>query len=561
MSKLCKKSVIFLLFWITINALSDAQGTVRGRPSTPYEKLKNITPSPEWYHTYIDSSNISTTRDGYNVLEPDGSNQLNLCNSFIQDGYLYSFHYININDIQGCYFRKTEISTGKVTWTQRYSIPDDELQEVPIKAWIINDELVIAGVRRSQPYTIYLTPLMVIDKDVRFFVRVYDKHSGTLINHTYPAKISSDGQIFSYTAGPSLSLIDIKPIPGDKFQFIQSGKINSKFYLKTSTLNQYGELIKPPDSIEVFKSHSFISKSIRPTPDIMAFIATYINDNKVEHILWTYNQQNESIAGKNLIPLIDDGERLYFDEVDGKHFIGRNTNIKTYIDGSKLMVCHLDGKITHGAEFLQPDGSNYSTFRAVFESSRDRLIVAAIRNENQISNVNTYIDLYSVDREGFSYFLNKIQISDVLRGCQVGRIMLTEEGDLLINFKERGYKYNILQNRIDLDYNAVAVSWMKFSGEDVGLMSSLPTVTNASNCLSVYPNPASDRIDVDFHAPVTGKGVVYDVLGNAHCRLGISDVSYTSIDISGWAAGVYFIQFEDKRGEKFNQTQKFIKVK
>jgi hypothetical protein len=536
---------------------------ITGLPKRPYERLGNMEPAPAWYHTFIDNENISNIRDGYNVLAADASSYINQPASFIYNGFLYAFHMININDIRGMYFVKTELSSGQIEWAQRFGYPDSDIQELSLIAYINGSQVIVAGVRRVVPYSVFLFPLGIADRNVRFFERIYDDQTGTLISHNYPADSNEEpGAVLEFTGVTSHRLAFIQPIDSGRYKYLQSNRVGDQPYIYINDLDNKGRNISAYDSIATPGRSHFMTKVLPVGSDNLAIVASYTIDNITSCHLWLYDYIKNNFSSKQLEIPLDEGERIYTNNISGTKFILGNYPISGAKPKSrKLWVCHSDGTISHFANLMHHDTLQYDGLYADYDHIGNRLIVAASRLETYFTNIILYFDIYIVEANGTSSLVYTIKSSNQQRAPFICKILISTENDLYINFVERGFFYDINKNSVQSDYNAVAVSWMKFSGEDVGLMSSLPTVTNASNCLSVYPNPASDRIDVDFHAPVTGKVVVYDVLGNAHCSLGISDVSYTSIDISGWAAGVYFIQFEDKRGEKFNQTQKFIKVK
>jgi hypothetical protein len=108
---------------------------------------------------------------------------------------------------------------------------------------------------------------------------------------------------------------------------------------------------------------------------------------------------------------------------------------------------------------------------------------------------------------------------------------------------------------IQVDNPSLAENYMNFNKDPWAHYSTNCNYTGVENELnfhnpaSVFPNPASDFVEFDLN--FVGEAVIYNLFGEIEVSTKTEGDKYR-IDISGLAAGVYFIRVGDR-------VQKFIK--
>jgi hypothetical protein len=95
-----------------------------------------------------------------------------------------------------------------------------------------------------------------------------------------------------------------------------------------------------------------------------------------------------------------------------------------------------------------------------------------------------------------------------------------------------------------------------FTTADVPL--SVQDINNDNSALVIYPNPASDIVNIDL-SKLTNKNVqvnVSDISGKLIYSENISSSDLISIDVNEYSKGIYFINLT---GENFSLNKKLIK--
>ena len=98
------------------------------------------------------------------------------------------------------------------------------------------------------------------------------------------------------------------------------------------------------------------------------------------------------------------------------------------------------------------------------------------------------------------------------------------------------------------------------TGQSAALLHQLVSVTElSSNSIFVYPNPASEQVNIEFvnfYSQIELKLV--DQLGRILLERNYSNVNKIKLDISSFKAGVYHVILTDNKG--FSQKTKITKV-
>lgn len=102
-----------------------------------------------------------------------------------------------------------------------------------------------------------------------------------------------------------------------------------------------------------------------------------------------------------------------------------------------------------------------------------------------------------------------------------------------------------------------------FSGEACGLpdSTSTPTLETQLNQLSIYPNPTSGPINIDFEDYFTGNVFISDVEGKSIFSSKIDAQKRFNFELENLVNGTYILTLQNSDGNKKNYTIEYIKGK
>lgn len=81
-------------------------------------------------------------------------------------------------------------------------------------------------------------------------------------------------------------------------------------------------------------------------------------------------------------------------------------------------------------------------------------------------------------------------------------------------------------------------------------------INRGENVLSVYPNPAQERITIDFNNEVSGQLMLRTILGNVVLSNPVNNQTTAELDLFNLKSGVYFVEFYSGNNK---QVKKFVK--
>jgi hypothetical protein len=120
------------------------------------------------------------------------------------------------------------------------------------------------------------------------------------------------------------------------------------------------------------------------------------------------------------------------------------------------------------------------------------------------------------------------------------------------------------KNSVTVSSNSFVITVPALSTTAV-LLTNTPTgisQISSSDGISIYPNPATDKINVDFSSLITGKTeiCIYDCLGRQIIKYEANknECSPASMDVSSFKAGTYFISIKNNQGIS---TKKFSVIR
>lgn len=115
----------------------------------------------------------------------------------------------------------------------------------------------------------------------------------------------------------------------------------------------------------------------------------------------------------------------------------------------------------------------------------------------------------------------------------------------------------ILRVRINRKNNPNDTAWQTYI---IGKTpASVAGVKDMNTGASLYPNPATDRLNVVYDAAAEIKNVaIYSIIGKQMSMFTVTDNNSASLNIENIPSGIYFIKLMNAHGDVF-ATRKFIK--
>jgi hypothetical protein len=85
-------------------------------------------------------------------------------------------------------------------------------------------------------------------------------------------------------------------------------------------------------------------------------------------------------------------------------------------------------------------------------------------------------------------------------------------------------------------------------------VSTSPSMKNLANGIQVFPNPVSDKLNVEFLQPFTGEASLFDAVGKIVVKKEVELTQMVQFDVSMLAGGVYFLTVRKQDGLIFSKT-------
>ncbi len=129
-------------------------------------------------------------------------------------------------------------------------------------------------------------------------------------------------------------------------------------------------------------------------------------------------------------------------------------------------------------------------------------------------------------------------------GVSVHPIASCESNDMFTNYMDYG------NDEVLVMFTTDQKTRMEYSLDilrgDVGMFEPVGIEEEVPELLSVYPNPSSDIVNIDFNENVdAGQLNIIDITGRTYHRQNVSGTEKVTIDVSNFVQGLYFIQFKN----------------
>ena len=510
---------------------------------------------PVWQHAPIDSSLMG-------ISKFDGRNHFTLsknpsCLVLFEDNlYIAPSTAITIYGLDGGFVERINTMTGKVDWIYTFDLRTEERQEV-IQDLYIDDQrrLNVVSFRRivapkPDPYLRWPE-----DGDSSLIsIRKFDIETGELIEHHTP----------SFTDQESLRLkhqiTNSRFFKGDKngnFQFIEK-VTKSGFVLKQYLIDENGHQIQQmnEDTIRFNAPNSGYTNHYQPV-----FIVSKDTILVLSHVV----KQDPLADGQSRLTIYDKDlkkRREYFLD----DLIGVNYG-QIYIENAdhrfiKIMVSlwrnpwepfileHIildyEGNIVKRFMTTQ-DGIEHFTFETTYLESENEFLVVGVIGDRSFG-----LDFFKT--KGFDNLekIKTISYQNPEYFFSPDDIIQLPDGDILLN------GINIFWPPDEGLYQGTWPTWLRFNAEDIGLTSTKET--EYVNLLSIYPNPASDRITIRLEEDQSGIIDILDHMGREkYITVSETKEGSNQINIGYLPTGMYFVRLTDKTG-RIKGTGRFVKM-
>ena len=494
----------------------------------------------------------------------DGRRRLYFSRGLIDGDSLYVMYCTGYFEIKtGTFLEKLNIRTGQSYWTERYDGRTMDASELPQHIYKDKEgHIVILGFRGD--YYGY--------KNSRFYKRVYDGHTGTLLRHTY-------GEMGRPNT-PQLKFSDIYrwshlyPHGDSSYTYFS----NEHSYYNWTTFEHHGPQMLRYELDEF--GHKLDSSGIIITEparyyfqflgDIMPLndttmvvirfgrntLFTTDTTRREYHLEFLSKDDLHSIRSVDISTVFDstlDGSQMHLERVTPEYiivFLSREKKPRRY--DQVIGIFDHEGRVLDrividsvpGAGDLRP-----TTFSSVFYKSKEEVYLAStvfIKRERKF-------DLVLMSKK----FGEKIKVIGRWRINKPDAEMLPREliplegGDFLIKFRYHLFKLNS-KTGVYSGYLQQHI-WGRISGDALVAGVDLFTpVLGKSYEIRLSPNPSDGYSSVLFDHPFSGSIAMVDGLGEEVYRSALHRVESVQLPLQGMLAGTYYVRAVEEDGTVYH---------
>lgn len=234
------KYYLFILLFFSISVIFGQL------PQKPWNPIEFNSKEPLWQNTLYDEYAKSDSTDGYNKLE------FWFDDVIIFDNSIITYSYIKSKDIEGGFIQRTDLSSGKTIWKNRFDYILDGKQKGPKSMFLNknNNVEIIGNVSLDSFSNNRFLPFGVRDDRTVFFRKIYDVNSGKLI-YNFEAN-ENTGLMMSYSiAGGSRHTRMYKNEIEENIKIIRNPLINGSQALQMVEIDTFGVPLSYSDTLKI----------------------------------------------------------------------------------------------------------------------------------------------------------------------------------------------------------------------------------------------------------------------------------------------------------------------
>ncbi len=510
---------------------------------------------PVWQYSPIDSTLIGVDNlDGRNHFS---SEKLPLCYEVFEDHIYYTEPTGLTGRIaEGGFIQKINARSGDLVWAKVFDLRTEERQEYVQDLYIDEQRrLNVITVRRIVPP--FIDPFFVwpVRGDSSLIsIRRYNIETGELMEHKYPSNIDySSVRVRHHLYNARF----LKAFKDNTFQYLVKEN-EYGFAFRHFLLDEKGYQLREMkrDSLIFNSPHHHISNSTQPMIIVNADTIVCLNyvvkpdstyDGQARLTIYNKNlEKKKEIQLENLIGF--NYQNLYLTNADERFmYLQGDFWLGTFEPKyNEHIIIDYDGNIVKQFK-TQYNGKNYYAFNiAYLEKEKEFLILGQIRERSM------KLSFFITQEVG-----NIIKLTDLEHGSnghlfQPGFLEVLPEGCILIK------GFNVVWPTNENFPQGYWPTWLRFNAEDIGLTSTKET--EYVSLLSIYPNPASDRITIRLEEDQSGIIDILDHMGREkYITVSETKEGSNQINIGYLPTGMYFVRLTDKTG-RIKGTGRFVKM-
>ncbi len=528
----------------------------------PYQNFEFDDYQPKWKHVSLDSSSIGRyVVSGEDTLYNDGWSHISRAFNYsygliVNNSTIISVFPTGLNFIEGGFIEKLDIETGNTVWNNYFDLRNNDRKEWPFYSYIGNDnKLEILGFRQLYDDPLPLpNPLWL---GARLSNREYDSSTGVLNNFYFADEFNSQTcrMANSFSASPNVGTY-LFPYQGG-YQYIEHKVIGGKIEISSKILNDSSYVIT--DTTYYVKYHYpkiERSKLFHVNKDSLLFMlhSKKVNDNEpdsMEFKLYWFDRNFNKLDSFNLST-----DLPYSDNYD----IMSTGNYSIIVSGIKNLqsnfvqfysIFDFDGDLKETVYWMDDDNNPFLLgFPNALKLKYDKGSLFFSRDKQ---SGNWYLKIHKSDGNGSLTELKSLKVTPNNHEIDPISSYQLDNGDIILQCLDRNFDY------YDKLEDPTAQVFIYFPAADLGLKTVVEDVfTGETKKMTLYPNPTSENLFVEFPSNFNGLIQITDVLGKIVLSKNIRNNSKITIDISKLTKGLYWLKAVEKEEKSIYRTQKFV---
>jgi len=522
----------------------------------PFE-FKNYT--PKWSYVVIDSTVIRDTmptaensiiHDGW--LQFEGARYIN--KPIIDKDKLYIFERKSYNYYEGVFLACLDLKTGNKLWDTHIDLRNSD-KKVYLESFRINNEgeLELLLYKDNGTFDFWGRSNLVI--------RSYNKQTGELL-HDNPTDPNDSLNLLLYMPiSSAYARSFLFPNSINKYRYITyypSGSImkyfsyiiDKKGHVVTDTL------VKKPFDLLIQNNHSRkIGKDKFFSLRRLTVQNPYNRKDTFKLVYNIFDMNLNTLYFKDISEIVPPAYNHELEAAYENYFILKNTDYivinSKYVGERSFSLFDINGNVIENVTLLKDDGTpmlgvSASAIKLKYEDGM--LVFTSDKTDDGFWT----LFLFKSDGHGNLSKLKEIKVSPQNHELAPSKIYQLENGDILLNGMDfnHNYVYGLA--------TFFAKFYMYIPANDLGLKTSSSEITlSKTNNISLYPNPAKDKLNISSVKENFNKIILYDLMGRKLYQEKFNLCDKYSVDIKFLKKGMYIVKFYINKTEL--ETKKFIK--
>jgi hypothetical protein len=533
----------FIFFTLSLNAQFL-------HPKLPYEKIVYPGLDPIFHETSYDAEMLSDSCDGYNQFKyPFKVNEI-YHENLVFIPYLRSNPYGWV----GSYIECRDIHDGSLKWQQRYDFKDGHT-ELIAHIYIEGTKLVAISHKEKTPFK-----KNILNKKLNNLLiskREYNIQDGRLLSNYHrpydDAAAYTTSTAFIGRSGSSYIFRE-----REHLRYVEYFTIGDQRYLKSCLLDHTGSLASKIDTLAL-QNIIFNFNLIQLHPDTLLHVemnrskrVLYFRhlspDLKLYHETVSDSLPTTDPALLNFVKSSSDKSKMLFSNIYPSNLAWPRYFVEYF-------SIRKDGKLL---KYTLDKASNEFECPIDWEGEGETITFLTRRLLADGETWKSTLQVYDLGPGEERKFIKEFVSTTRHREALPFSCTKIENDNLLCTFREissEGYFTYLF------DPHASAISWMLIPIQNLYRPSDVSDQTTDSS-IDIFPNPTTDYCYIHFDQDFTGMMHICDIHGKEIIKSEVSSQRETNIDVSGWDAGIYFINFIDNNNtQNKSVSKKLVKIR